>query len=126
MMVKHFPVAEEPRDPNKMSPHHHDDFEQCSLTLQGDFMHYIRWPWTVNKAIWRDDAKIRCSAPSITIIPPPAIHTSQALAPAPCHLIDIFGRSEEHTSELQSLMRISYAVFCLKKTNNIYPITSSV
>src|SRR3546814_9599173 len=35
-------------------------------------------------------------------------------------------RSEEHTSELQSLMRISYAVFCLKKkkilrtTNNIY------
>src|SRR3546814_2196229 len=41
-------------------------------------------------------------------------------------------RSEEHTSELQSLMRISYAVFCLKKkninikhtTNNNYPITS--
>src|SRR3546814_4505613 len=28
-------------------------------------------------------------------------------------------RSEEHTSELQSLMRISYAVFCLKKTNNM-------
>src|SRR3546814_2149608 len=28
-------------------------------------------------------------------------------------------RSEEHTSELQSLMRISYAVFCLKKTRNI-------
>src|SRR3546814_5357964 len=29
-------------------------------------------------------------------------------------------RSEEHTSELQSLMRISYAVFCLKKTNYYY------
>src|SRR3546814_10915636 len=28
-------------------------------------------------------------------------------------------RSDEHTSELQSLMRISYAVFCLHKTNNI-------
>src|SRR3546814_1957366 len=27
----------------------------------------------------------------------------------------VIGRSEEHTSELQSLMRISYAVFCLKK-----------
>src|SRR3546814_2191441 len=27
------------------------------------------------------------------------------------------GRSEEHTSELQSLMRITYAVFCLKNTN---------
>src|SRR3546814_7388983 len=30
----------------------------------------------------------------------------------------ILDRSEEHTSELQSLMRISYAVFCLKKKNN--------
>src|SRR3546814_2528836 len=29
-------------------------------------------------------------------------------------------RSEEHTSELQSLMRISYAVFCLKKKNNAH------
>src|SRR3546814_5201701 len=33
--------------------------------------------------------------------------------PSPCSA----GRSEEHTSELQSLMRISYAVFCLKKKN---------
>src|SRR3546814_5989763 len=31
------------------------------------------------------------------------------------HLVDPENRSEEHTSELQSLMRISYAVFCLKK-----------
>src|SRR3546814_483736 len=30
-----------------------------------------------------------------------------------------FSRSEEHTSELQSLMRISYAVFCLKKKNSV-------
>src|SRR3546814_2784227 len=30
----------------------------------------------------------------------------------------VVARSEEHTSELQSLMRISYAVFCLKKKNN--------
>src|SRR3546814_3452703 len=33
---------------------------------------------------------------------------------------DFVGRSEEHTSELQSLMRISYAVFCLKKKNDYY------
>src|SRR3546814_4152553 len=31
----------------------------------------------------------------------------------------LFGRSEEHTSELQSLMRISYAVFCLKKKKRL-------
>src|SRR3546814_7565977 len=41
----------------------------------------------------------------------------------PCRLKDFRRvgtryRSEEHTSELQSLMRISYAVFCLKTTNN--------
>src|SRR3546814_10355603 len=31
---------------------------------------------------------------------------------------DIWSRSEEHTSEIQSLMRISYAVFCLKKKHS--------
>src|SRR3546814_4931607 len=34
------------------------------------------------------------------------------------HVVDV-RRSEEHTSELQSLMRISYAVFCLKKKNKL-------
>src|SRR3546814_4404198 len=37
-----------------------------------------------------------------------------------CQLYDGFSRSEEHTSELQSLMRISYAVFCLKKKKTTY------
>src|SRR3546814_3967874 len=37
---------------------------------------------------------------------------------APSKEIRVDQRSEEHTSELQSLMRISYAVFCLKKKNN--------
>src|SRR3546814_4368652 len=32
-------------------------------------------------------------------------------------VLDLRNRSDEHTSELQSLMRISYAVFCLKKKN---------
>src|SRR3546814_8107197 len=38
--------------------------------------------------------------------------------PTPEELVLLERRSEEHTSELQSLMRISYAVFCLKKNNN--------
>src|SRR3546814_10764757 len=33
--------------------------------------------------------------------------------------VGVPNRSEEHTSELQALMRISYAVFCLKKTNKL-------
>src|SRR3546814_3655608 len=41
---------------------------------------------------------------------------------------DELGRSEEHTSELQSLMRISYAVFCLKKnkTQNMTSIDKTL
>src|SRR3546814_4668156 len=37
---------------------------------------------------------------------------------SPSHNREFYPRSEEHTSELQSLMRISYAVFCLKKKHN--------
>src|SRR3546814_5919956 len=37
----------------------------------------------------------------------------------------LFSRSEEHTSELQSLMRNSYAVFCLKKTRKLRPHNST-
>src|SRR3546814_3750786 len=44
-------------------------------------------------------------------------HDSKALASGPdrCSRVKCGPRSEEHTSELQSLMRSSYAVFCLKK-----------
>src|SRR3546814_2591845 len=49
----------------------------------------------------------------------PGLHRGQRIAAA-CeeHLPERIVRSEEHTSELQSLMRISYAVFCLKKKKN--------
>src|SRR3546814_1395914 len=45
-------------------------------------------------------------------------HTTAALGFARMQLSPPYSRSEEHTSELQSLMRISYAVFCLKKKKN--------
>src|SRR3546814_6204283 len=47
----------------------------------------------------------------------PRHRTSPATAQAPSVSRTCSSRSEEHTSELQSLMRISYAVFCLKKKN---------
>src|SRR3546814_10056658 len=56
-------------------------------------------------------------------LPLPAGDTGDALQltwiepPASIHVSCKASRSEEHTSELQSLMRISYAVFCLKKQN---------
>src|SRR3546814_8248120 len=45
-----------------------------------------------------------------------AVHADYAALEAHARSITV-RRSEEHTSELQSLMRISYAVFCLKKKN---------
>src|SRR3546814_3606223 len=42
----------------------------------------------------------------------------------PCPMCAAAIRSEEHTSELQSLMRISYAVFCLKKKKNTNKINT--
>src|SRR3546814_3685866 len=42
-------------------------------------------------------------------------HRAGGVGARPRHRGERAGRSEEHTSELQSLMRISYAVFCLKK-----------
>src|SRR3546814_17540055 len=48
--------------------------------------------------------------------PQPARNSSAAQSAVALETVcDIGNRSEEHTSELQSLMRISYAVFCLKK-----------
>src|SRR3546814_6857546 len=47
----------------------------------------------------------------------PLVHQRQVRVRAAGRL-NLLPRSEEHTSELQSLMRISYAVFCLKKKKN--------
>src|SRR3546814_3097324 len=53
----------------------------------------------------------------------PAMLPSTDSSPAPIASCIMF-RSEEHTSELQSLMRTSYAVFCLKKKNQNIKVTS--
>src|SRR3546814_1236708 len=48
---------------------------------------------------------------------------AERLAQLPGHEARAASRSEEHTSELQSLMRISYAVFCLKQKKHKTPTT---
>jgi hypothetical protein len=89
-MVNFIDPKQGPRDPAKLSPHQHDDFEQCSIVLAGQYVHHIRWPWTTNKAYWRDDEHATVFAPAVTVIPPPSLHTSEAVGPDTNHLIDVF------------------------------------
>src|SRR3546814_1915731 len=59
-------------------------------------------------------AAVRAALPAVLKNPTTAIRSS-AWADSTCAAAEVCSRSEEHTSELQSLMRISYAVFCLQK-----------
>src|SRR3546814_1165629 len=57
--------------------------------------------------------------PHLAVVEPELLahHFTEADLPQPAIAYRLMARSEEHTSELQSLMRISYAVLCLKKKN---------
>jgi hypothetical protein len=90
---------EGPRDETKLSPHSHPDFEQGSLVVAGEYVHHIRWPWTSDRRSWREDEHVICGSPSVTIIPPPTVHTSQGRGTGTNHLIDIFAPPRRDFSE---------------------------
>src|SRR3546814_2625538 len=73
--------------------------------------------WQVNKALIRHDLALICErrANDRVYRNQPCFLYHSAVCFSPARVL----RSEEHTSELQSLMRISYAVFCLKTKTQI-------
>ena len=79
-----------PRDTTTLSPHDHEDFEQISLAVEGEFIHHFRTPMGKDKAGWRPDQHVRVDSPSVAIIPPPVLHTSEASGPARNQLLDLF------------------------------------
>lgn len=81
---------EGPRDRKALSPHSHTDFEQGSLALAGEFHHHLRMAWGSDADLWQDDRHVAASSPSVLIIPPEIIHTSEGVNGGRHLLIDIF------------------------------------
>lgn len=89
LMINIFLRGKAPRDPGKLTPHAHADLEQGSLALCGHYAHHLRYPWTPDLTSWREDEHDQIGAPSLIVIPPKVIHTSQSIGEPPMQLVDI-------------------------------------
>jgi hypothetical protein len=90
MMIKLAPAKSGRRSPTELSPHLHDDFEQASLVVHGRWIHHVRRTWGKDSTRWLPDEHVTVGAPSVTIMSPPDIHTSQSIGEELNQLIDIF------------------------------------
>jgi hypothetical protein len=90
LMINVFGPRHQRRDPARLTPHWHDDFEQGSVVLAGTWTHHLRYPWVPDRSAWREDQHLRCGAPSVTIIPAGVEHTSEDSGDGVSWLVDVF------------------------------------
>lgn len=95
LMINWFAPQIGPRDTNQLTPHSHEDFEQASVTLAGEYVHHVRRPWTARLSDWRPDEHVHVYSPSVTIIPPGNVHTTRAIGDGIHQLIDVFAPPRE-------------------------------
>ena len=90
LMINVLTRRDQARDVRAMSPHSHADFEQGSTTLYGTFEHHLRHVWASDMTRWRPDEHLRTGSPSVTVMAPGVIHTSNNLGDVPAWLVDVF------------------------------------
>jgi mannose-6-phosphate isomerase-like protein (cupin superfamily) len=90
LMVNFLEPRPGPRDRRALSPHSHVDFDQSSFVTSGTYIHHLRWPWGKDATLWREDVHVIVGSPSVTVIPPQVIHTSEAIGEGVNVICDIF------------------------------------
>ena len=90
MLVNLFVPFKTRRETVGLSPHWHDDFEQASLTLNGRWIHHLRYNWGPDLATWIADDHGEMTTPSVAIIPATVVHTTRDVGEGLSSLYDIF------------------------------------
>ncbi len=69
-----------PQDPTGLyQPHYHEDFEHTFMCLGGHYRLHFRYRWEPDYTRWREDEHYEIGTPSLSIAPPPAIHSAHAI-----------------------------------------------
>ena len=90
LMINVFLPWLERRDESRLTPHFHDAFEQMSLSMEGAFVHHLRYPWGPDKASWIEDEHEHYESPAVLVIPTYVMHTTQDVGGGTTRLVDVF------------------------------------
>src|SRR3546814_5703488 len=92
-----------------------NDYQFKIVRLEGDFVWHAHADTDETFIVLEGELRIDFRDGAVTIGAGEMYVVKKGVEHKPSAALEVKLRSEEHTSELQSLMRISYAVFCLKK-----------